>query len=359
MLAPVEEHRRGRLLLHPDADRARVVLEDVLDVGGLVAAARSHAIESLGVAARVVVDFEVLIAGDLQLVGDRADLDRVEGRLDGLQVLAGQLEAIIPEAILPGPEDLGLLPAVDAILGPRASLHRLVDQRGRTRDVGLALGRVGDHHLVSAIAVREEIKDPLFLHEPAGEGEIRLAVLNAVVAGEIGALKLIGYGQAGEDLFEDVGDGELLEDPALVIPREHPELGNHLRAIGGQRTAPLGRGDLLTLGKPAHDPVEVARGAVGHHQGDGDGLAENRVERDRGGGIGQQLKLEAEQLRVSLLAGELLEEQDIRPERRRHGQEPIRLTVLRHGFLTRVAAELLGTRRRSKLVRHRVAKSDI
>ena len=316
----------------------RVVLEDVLHVGGSVAAAGRYAVEPLGVAARVVVDLELVVAADLQLVGDGPHLDRVEGRLDGLQVLAGQLEAIIPEAILPGPEHLGLLPSVDAILGPGPPLDRLVDQRGRARHVGIALGRVGDHHLVRAVAVREEVKDPLFLHEPAGEVEIGLAVLDAVVAGEIGALKLIVDAQAREDLFQDVGDRELLEDPALVVPREHPELGDHLRAIDGEGGGPLGRGDALALGEPAHDPVEVARRAAGHHQGHGDGLAEDRVERDRGGGLGQQIELEAEQPGDGLLAGELLEEQDIGPERRRHGQEPVRLTVLRHGCLTRVAA---------------------
>ena len=176
--------------------------------------------------------------------------------------------------------------------------------------------------------------------------EIRLAVLDAVVAREISALKLIGDAQTGEDLFQDVGDGELLEDPALVIPREHPEPGNDLRAIAGEGAAPLGRGDALALGESAHDPVEVARGAVGHQQGHGNALAEDRVERDRGGGLGQQIELESEQPGDGLFAGELLEEQDIGPERRRHGQEPIRLTVLRHGSLKRVAAWLVRIRTR-------------
>ena len=45
-------------------------------------------------------------------------------------------------------------------------------------------------------------------------------------------------------VLQDVGDGLLLEDPALVIPREQPELGDHLGAIAGQGAAPLGRGDL-------------------------------------------------------------------------------------------------------------------
>ena len=47
----------------------------------------------------------------------------------------------------------------------------------------------------------------------------------------------------GEDLLEDVGDGELLEDPALVVPGQEPELGDHLGAIVGEGGAPLGRRD--------------------------------------------------------------------------------------------------------------------
>ncbi len=316
----------------------RVVLEDILHVGGPVAAAGRHPVEPLGVAARVVVDLELIVTADIELVGDGPHLDRGEGRFDGLQVLPGQLEAIIPEAILTGTEDLGLLPMVDAILSPGTPLDRLVDQRGRARHVGIALGRVGDHHLVRSVAVREEIKDPLFLHEPAGELEIGLAVLDAVVSGEVSALKLVGDAQPGENLFQDVGDGKLLEDPALVVPRENPEPGNHLRPIAGEKTAPLSRGDALALAESAHDPVEVTRSAVGHHQGHGDALPEDRVECDRGGRFGQQIELEPKQPGDDLLSGELLEEQDIGPERRRHGQGSICLSVLRHGFLTRVAA---------------------
>ena len=58
--------------------------------------------------------------------------------------------------------------------------------------VGVALRRVGDDHLVAAVGVREEVVDPLLLHEPAGEVEVGLAVLDAVVAGLVGPLELVG-----------------------------------------------------------------------------------------------------------------------------------------------------------------------
>ena len=67
------------LLLHADADGARVVREDVLEVAGPVAAAGGDAVEPLGVAARVVVDLELVVAADLELVADGARLDRRRG----------------------------------------------------------------------------------------------------------------------------------------------------------------------------------------------------------------------------------------------------------------------------------------
>ena len=57
--------------------------------------------------------------------------------------------------------------------------------------IGVAHGRVGDDHLVAAVGMGEEVIDPLFLHEPAGEVEVGLAVLDAVVAGLVGPLELV------------------------------------------------------------------------------------------------------------------------------------------------------------------------
>ena len=81
------------------------------------------------------------------------------------------------------------------------------------------------------------------------------------------------------------------------------------------------------------------------------------VELDRRGRFGQQLELEAEQPRDGLLAGEPLQEQDIGPQGRGHGQRTIRLAVLWHGCLEDLAAGSAGLGRRSRPARRRLARS--
>ena len=110
----------------------------------------------------------------------------------------------------------------------------------RAWHIGVAHGRVGDDHLVAAVGMGEEVIDPLFLHEPAGEVEVGLAVLDAVVAWFVGPLELVVDAQASEDLLEDVGNGDLLEDPALGLPGQQPELGDDLRLVAGEERAPHG-----------------------------------------------------------------------------------------------------------------------
>ena len=41
---------------------------------------------------------------------------------------------------------------------------------------------VGDHHSMPAIGVLEVVVDPLFLHQPAHEIEVRFAILDAIIA---------------------------------------------------------------------------------------------------------------------------------------------------------------------------------
>ena len=250
---PRNGNRGSGLLLHPDAGGAGVVLEDVLDVAGPVAAAGGNAVEPLGVAAGKVVELERVITGDLELVADSTGLHRVERRLDRLQVLPGQLEALIPESVLAGSDLLALRPATDAILLSEPSFDHLVDGRRRARHVRVAHGGVGDDHLVAAIGVGEVVVNPFFLHDPAGEVEVGLTVLNAVVAWFVGPLELVFDARAGEHLLEDVGHCDLLEDPALGLAGQKPELGDNLREIAGEEALPMGEGtcwpwlNLLTM----------------------------------------------------------------------------------------------------------------
>src|SRR3954451_5315794 len=93
----------------------------------------------------------------------------------------------------------------------------------------------------------EEVVDSLFLHEPAGEVEVGLSVLDAVIAWFVGPLKLEGHAQASEDLLENVGNGDLLEDSTLGLSSQQPELRDDLRLVAGKESAAHGGRELLAL----------------------------------------------------------------------------------------------------------------
>src|SRR5436190_22074085 len=99
----------------------------------------------------------------------------------------------------------------------------------------MALPRVGDDHLVAVAGVLEEVEDAFFFHEPADEGEVRLAILNAVIARLELPLDLVGDVEPLQHLLKDVGHRYVLEDPALYAARQEPELRRDFHAIGGER----------------------------------------------------------------------------------------------------------------------------
>ena len=192
MPGPLGHEPGGRLLLHAQGGGPAVVLEDLLQVGGAVAAGRVDAVEPLGVAAGVVVKFQPVVAADPQLVRDRADRHAVEDDRLGFEVLVGQLEAVVPERDLAGAQLLRLLPVGDPVGPALADLGVVEVDLTLNRLFGVAVGRVGQDHRVAVGVVAEEVVNALFFHQPAGEVQVGLAVLHAVVAGEVGALKLIG-----------------------------------------------------------------------------------------------------------------------------------------------------------------------
>jgi hypothetical protein len=83
----------------------------------LVSTAAVNAVEP------IVIDLEFGIATDLQLVRDSPGLDAGKDRLVCLQVLVGELEAVIPERVLAGAQLLALLPRVDPIVVPAPALQ--------------------------------------------------------------------------------------------------------------------------------------------------------------------------------------------------------------------------------------------
>ena len=98
----------------------------------------------------------------------------------------------------------------------------------------MRLRRVGDDHLVGVGRVLEEVVDAFLFHQPGGEVEIGLAVLHAVIARLERALELVSSRRALQHLLQDVGNGDVLKDPALRVARQEPELRHDLGAIPGK-----------------------------------------------------------------------------------------------------------------------------
>ena len=124
------------------------------------------------------------------------------------------------------------------------------------------------------LLVLEEVIDAFLFHEPAGEIQIRLAVLHAVVPRLEGALQLVFDVEAFQHLLQNVGYRLLLEDTALRLPRQQPELGHDFHGVGGEMFV------LLPLADAVADAVEVAFFAAGERQLDADLLPHELVEID-------------------------------------------------------------------------------
>src|SRR5512135_117064 len=79
--------------------------ENFLEVGGLLSPAPADPVEPLGVIPREFVDLEIAIVRHRQTVADGPNLDGLGRALDRLQILAGQLETVVPKetvARIPG-----------------------------------------------------------------------------------------------------------------------------------------------------------------------------------------------------------------------------------------------------------------
>jgi len=179
----------------------------------------------------------------------------------------------------------------------------------------------------------EEVVDAFLFHEPAGEVEVGLAVLHAIVARLVGALELPLDVESLEHFPEDVRHGLPLEDPALRALGEKPELGNDVHLVGGEQGAVAALAlDLVAAAfrHPATDSAEVAVAVARDRQLDGDAVAEQTVEGDLRVVLGEQVQLEAEELRNALETREAHEQHRVFSERRAHHERPVRLDVCRH-----------------------------
>ncbi len=314
-----------RLLVHPDPDRPDVVLEDLRQLPRLLAARPVDPVEALGVFPGPVVDLPGFGALDLELVRLAPGLDRVEDRDLRLEMLVGQLEAVVPEEGLRRAGVLVPLPSPDPVLVAHPARELLVGDLVLSLEVGKRRRVVRHDHRVLPVLVLEEVEDPLLLHEPRGEGEVALAVLDAEVALLEGPLDLPVDGDPFHDVLEDVGDVDPLEDPALGLAGEELELRDELGPVEGEvLVAPR-------LPEPDADAVEVLlRGLVRELEVDGHLRTEHRVEGDLLLVLRDHLDLEAEGPRDLLGPGERLQEEDVFPDRGRDAELAVLLDVGRH-----------------------------
>ena len=320
--AAAADHEAPRsLLLDTNLGRALIVLENLLDVGGTVPAAGVHTVEPLRVAAWPVVQFQPVRAADFQLVRDLPDLNAVLNLLLDLQVLVGQLEAVVPEGHLHRSQVLAFLPGGDPFLDHVGDVQWGVGGLAAEGNIGVSAGVVRNDHGVTAGLVLEEVENALFFHQAAGEVEIRFAVLHAIVTGLVLAGELDLHGETLEHLGQDLLDRLLLEDPALGLARQEPELRDNLKLIVGEGRVPP------PLAGPAADPADVPVIAPRRIDVRRDLLAQKLVEGNLGLVGGDRVELELKELGDRLGADESDEQQLIGSQGRRDGQQPISLLI--------------------------------
>ena len=218
---------------HAEGDGAAVILKDLLQLTGLGATALGYAIEALRVPPGIIPDFQLTIVAHLQLVRDLADLHAGHDVLGRIQVLVGQFETMVPEGILPRAQFLNFFPFLDGETA-LAGAGLVILDRMRIGQVGMAGRRVSQDQRVLILVVLEIIIDSLFFHEPAGEVEIRFAILDAIITGLEGALKIEFCIQARQDLFQDIGHAQVLKDSALSAAGQQPHPRNQFHSKTGE-----------------------------------------------------------------------------------------------------------------------------
>ena len=238
---PVQQLERRLQLVHPVVGELRAVAR--LDVVALE-------VELLVVRHRVAA-----LLRRLHLEVGRRPLEVVAGESDLARAHFAQ-EAPVEHAV-------GVGRGLGAILD-------VGQRRARRRGVMHAVG-VDKQELVLAVAVLEVPVDPLVLEQPGDEVVVALAVLHTVHPLAVGAEGLeleLGDAVVLEDLLDDLGNGLILEDPAVGGAGQEPEPGLHRRLVGEVAAAMHARAEARDVA------IEKALGVVALLHRHGHGLAE-------------------------------------------------------------------------------------
>src|SRR5437016_2236053 len=292
-IAASSDHQAGDGFgLHANLRRAFIVFKDLLEISGLITATLIDAVKSLGVMARIVINLELAVIANLELVIDVAYLHGFKNIGLPFKVLVRQLEAVIPKRILSGAKLLDLLPSENAVFIAIAAKDLFINDLllAVIVELGMTVRRVGHHHLMALGSVFEKIKDTLFFHQPTGEVEIRLAVLNAIITRMERALNFKRNIQTFQHAFQNVRDVDMLEDSALRSPGQQPKLRYDLQVISGEDFALAAS----TLADPITDAVEITFLFVWELERDRDLLPQKFVKLHLTGVFGQEIQLETE-----------------------------------------------------------------
>src|SRR6266508_1637947 len=125
-----------RFFLNADVRSPPVILKNLLQIGGAVSAPSIHAIESLRVFTRIVVDLELVVSSHFELVVHSSRLHVVLNIGFRFEMLMWQLEAVVPKRVLARTPLQGFFPVVDAIVLPRPPLDVFVGDFALARQVG-------------------------------------------------------------------------------------------------------------------------------------------------------------------------------------------------------------------------------
>jgi hypothetical protein len=116
-------------------------------------------IETLRITAWVIIDLQLIIAGDVQLVRYLTNNNAINRLSPRLEIFVRKLEGMIPQRANAGTQFLTLFPGRDPHVVPHTARHLLVDDvtlSGKVGDAGLALWitkcrcRVDRHQFVVA-----------------------------------------------------------------------------------------------------------------------------------------------------------------------------------------------------------------
>ena len=200
--------------------------------------------------------------------------DRARGR----EARARAQEVVVVERDLAARGRLARTPGED-VVELRREAPRRAERDARVARHGVVGRRaVGQDHPLAPVALDEEPVDPLFLHQPGEEGEVRLAVLHDVVALGVGSaqtvLDLARASMLGEDPPHQIRHRDPLEHARVGRARQEPGPGAQLGAVVSA-TAPLAQPLHRDAGpgKPPHAPArrvhhdpDVPAEDVGQHE---------------------------------------------------------------------------------------------